>query len=58
MDALNRLANLFPQNGGAVAPISDLQENLLAILGELPLRGWEALVRGGLSSETVSDFDR
>ncbi len=58
MDALNRLANLFPQNEGAVAPISDLQENLLAILGELPLRGWEALVRGGLSSETVSDFDR
>ena len=47
MDALNRLANLSPQDEEAVAPVSDLQENLPAILGELPLRGWEALVRGG-----------
>ena len=58
MDALNRLANLSPQDEEAVAPVSDLQENLPAILGELPLRGWEALVRGGLSSGTVSELER
>lgn len=56
MDALNRLANLRPQDKEAVPLISDLQTNLLAILGESPVRSWEALVRGGLSSSALSEF--
>jgi len=56
MDALTRLANLGPLDEKPVPLISDLKANLLAILGEAPVQGWEALVRGGLSSETASAF--
>ena len=51
MDALNRLANLHP------APVvDDLRANLISILGESPIRSWEALVRGGLSASHLSEF--
>jgi len=56
MDALNRLAHLQPQDEGP--SISQLQTDVLALLGELPIRSWEALVRGGLSSRTVSEFEQ
>jgi hypothetical protein len=56
MDALTRLANLGPLDEKPVPLISDLKANLLAILGEAPVQGWEALVRGGLSSKTASAF--
>ena len=58
MDALNRLAHLRPQDEAVAPLISHLQANVLAILGESPIRGWEALVRGGLSSSTASGFDQ
>jgi hypothetical protein len=58
MDALSRLANLRPQGEGVAPLVSDLQADLLAILGESPLRCWEALVRGGLSASAVSEFDQ
>jgi hypothetical protein len=57
MDALNRLAHLRPQDEQAAPLVSHLQANILAILGELPIQSWEALVRGGLSSRTASEFD-
>lgn len=58
MDALNRLANLNPPTEDSQPLISDLQTNLLTLLGELPLQSWEALVRGGLSSKFVSQFEQ
>ncbi len=55
MDALSRLAHLeapdFPSS-----PIDSLRNDLLEILGESPIRCWEALVRGGLSTEHLSAF--
>ena len=56
MDALNRLANLRSQDEVVASLIIDLQANLLAILKESPARSWEALVRGGLSSSTLSEL--
>ncbi len=65
MDALTRLAHLPARSttgGGAsddevneeiVALRSDLEE----ILGQSPVRGWESLVRGGLSSDLVAKFE-
>ncbi|HIA65246.1 TPA: HEAT repeat domain-containing protein [Candidatus Poribacteria bacterium] len=58
MDALNRLANLRSQDEVVASLIIDLQANLLAILKESPARSWEALVRGGLSSSTLSELDQ
>lgn len=49
MDALNRLANLRPEDEAVSPFISELQENLPAILGESPIQCWEALIRSGLS---------
>jgi ectoine hydroxylase-related dioxygenase (phytanoyl-CoA dioxygenase family) len=56
MDALNRLANLHPQDEAPL--IKDLQANMLAILKESPIQCWEALVRGGLNAKTASGFDQ
>ena len=58
MDALNRLANLHPSQENNQPLISDLQTHLLTLLGELPLQSWEALVRGGLPSKFVSQFEQ
>lgn len=55
LDALNRLANLQPQQE-TNPTLTTLQNNLINILGEPPVRPWEALVRGGLSSEKLSQF--
>jgi len=55
MDALSRLANLRPQDEQPES-VRDLQANLIEILGESPVRSWEALVRGGLSSSNLSEF--
>ena len=60
MDALNRLANLEtggPETGeSSPASLDRLRADLLALLGESPIRCWEALVRGGLSAEHLSTF--
>lgn len=55
MDALNRLANL-ETGGPSPASIDRLRADLLGILGESPIRCWEALVRGGLRTEHLSTF--
>jgi hypothetical protein len=54
LDVLNRLANL-PGNESS-PQLDDLRSNLMDILAEPPVRGWEALVRGGLSVEALSRF--
>ena len=65
MDALSRLANLEtggpetgrPQTGGpSAASLDQLRADLLTLLGESPIRCWEALVRGGLSTAYLSAF--
>lgn len=58
MDALNRLANLRPDDEEVSPLVSDLQANLLAILGKSPMQCWEALVRGGLNAGTVLKLHR
>ena len=55
MDALNRLANL-ETTGPSPAALDILRADLLQILGESPIRCWEALVRGGLSTECLAAF--
>ena len=55
MDALNRLANLDSE-GPSPAARDSLRADLLQILDESPIRCWEALVRGGLSTEYLSAF--
>ncbi len=55
MDALNRLANL-ETTGPTPAALDRLRADLLQILGESPIRCWEALVRGGLSTEFLAAF--
>ena len=57
MDALTRLANLRPRGEEVSPPIADLQANLVATLRQAPIRGWEALVRGGLSASTVAEVE-
>ena len=57
MDALNRIANLGPEEVKASAFVSDLQSELPSILGELPVRAWEALVRGGFNAGTFSQLE-
>ena len=57
MDALTRLAHLAvgeEQNNEAVV---QLRESLLEILGESPVRAWEALIRGGLGAQTLGAFE-
>ena len=56
MDALNRLANLRPEDEEALPLVIDLQKNLPKILEGSPLQSWEALVRGGLNVGTLSDY--
>ena len=55
MDALNRLVNLETTGPSPVA-LDRLRADLLQILGESPIRCWEALVRGGLSTEFLAAF--
>ena len=55
MDALNRLANLDSE-GPSPAALESLRTDLLPLLGESPVRCWEALVRGGLSTTCLSAF--
>lgn len=57
MDALNRVANLGPDEVKASAVVSDLQSELPSILGESPVRAWEALVRGGFNTGTFSQLE-
>ena len=53
MDALIRLVNLSTDE---VSQIN--RENILNILKTLPVHSWETFIRGGLSLETVSEFDK
>ncbi|MGY8825380.1 MAG: phytanoyl-CoA dioxygenase family protein [Candidatus Latescibacterota bacterium] len=57
MDALNRLAHLHSQGEETKPLVRGLQETLRATLKTLPIRGWEALVRGGLSPQAVAEFE-
>ena len=34
-----------------------LRARLLDVLGQSPVRAWEALVRGGLGAQTAADFE-
>ena len=52
MDALIRLVKLNPDE---VSQIN--RENLLNTLKELPVHSWETFIRGGLSLDTVSEFN-
>jgi hypothetical protein len=56
LDALSRLVHLDKADGDISPQVAELRSNLVAILGETPVRGWEALVRGGLSSDVLSKF--
>ncbi|MBT4099160.1 MAG: HEAT repeat domain-containing protein [Gemmatimonadetes bacterium] len=56
MDALTRLAHLTDEEDRSTEAVVQLRENLLEILGESPVRGWEALIRGGLSTQTLAAF--
>ena len=58
VDALNRLANMCPEEGNVLPLVSDLRTNLLTILGESPVHSWETLVRGGLDAGTLSEAMR
>ena len=52
MDALIRLVNLSTEE---ISQIN--RENLLNILKELPVHSWETFIRGGLSLQTISEFN-
>ena len=56
MDALSRLANLGAEQTAVSPAIRQLQTDLLAILGECPLQSSDALVRAGLSLQSLSRF--
>ena len=56
-DALTRLANLRSDTETTVPLISDLRNNLIEALAEAPVRPWEALVRAGLDSAALSNFE-
>ncbi len=58
MDALNRLANLQREDEAVVPPIRLLKAELLTILRASPIQSWDTLVRGGLGSTALSDFDQ
>ncbi|MEE2752629.1 MAG: HEAT repeat domain-containing protein [Candidatus Latescibacterota bacterium] len=58
LDALNRLVHLHKADGDISPRIAELRSDLVTILGETPVRGWEALVRGELSSDVLSEFIR
>jgi hypothetical protein len=58
MDALNRLVNLHPEGEDPVPSVRKLRSDLSATLRDSPIRGWEALVRGGLSAGAVSEFEQ
>jgi hypothetical protein len=58
MDALTRLANLRPTEETTPSVISDLQSELLSILGESPIQGWEALIRSGLGAQDIAKVNQ
>jgi hypothetical protein len=58
LDALGRLANLRPEGEEPSPPIHQLQSDYLDILKETPVRGWEALVRGGVNPDLLAEFPR
>ena len=57
IDALNRLANLRPEDSEILPLVNDLKADFPSLLGELPMHCWEALVRGGLSASTVAEVE-
>lgn len=56
MDALNRLANLRPEGEEIPPLVRELQAELIATIKAIPVRGWEALVCGGLSAKKVAEL--
>ncbi len=57
VDALNRLANLFPEDREIFPLVKDLKADFPSLLGELPMHCWEALVCGGLDEEILLQFN-
>lgn len=57
LDALTRLAHLNPSNDDLPPSVQDLRDNIVDILSESPVRGWEALVRGGLDPLLMDRFN-
>ncbi len=57
-DALTRLAKLTPPDEESGSLVNDLRENLISVLGEAPVRPWEALVRAGLDADALSEFTK
>ncbi len=55
MDALTRLVHLETPDRASTS-LDRLRHDLLEILGESPIRCWEALVRGGLGTEHLLAF--
>lgn len=56
MDALSRLVHLRPAGEAEAPAIRALKAELVDVLGEAPLRPWEALVRGGFGAENLARF--
>jgi len=60
MDALSRLVHLpVDDTSEPIVPepiMTDLRDQLLTILGDAPVRGWEALVRAGVSPDAIDAF--
>ena len=54
MDALNRLAHLYPQRRDERIQITRLRENLGAIFDASPIHSPEPMVRGGLSVDAAA----
>lgn len=57
IDALNRIANLHPEDSEILPLVNHLKADFPSLLGELPMHCWEALVRGGLDEEILSKFN-
>jgi len=57
LDALNRLANLYPEDSEVFPLVKDLKAELPSLYGDLPIHCWEAIVRGGIDKEILSKFN-
>jgi len=57
LDALNRLANLYPEDSEVFPLVKDLKAELPSLYGDLPIHCWEAIVRGGIDEEILSKFN-
>ena len=54
MDALTRLAHIRAEDNSTAEALRD---RLHDVLGQSPVRAWEALVRGGLDAGDATEFE-